>query len=119
MSSRSEIRAVLLEIADLVRAEPDLMDRAALVDEFQRVAAEQSTLLRQQTCYEVLWMPGGRLLARERGLPGWVANASRNRAVSHALRYGLQYPPNGRERDGIALAVKLPRIDGVGGYLVD
>lgn len=117
MSSRSEIRAVLIEIADLVRAEPDLWDRAALVDEFQRVTAEQTTLLRQQTCYEVLWVPGGRHIARERGLPGWVVN--RNRAVSHALRYGLQHPPTSRDRDDLAVAVRLPRIDGVGGYLTD
>lgn len=117
MSSRSEIREVLLEIADLVRAEPDLMDRAALVDEFARVTSEQSTLLRQATCYEVLWMPGGRLIAQERGLPGWVT--SRDRAVSHALRYGLKYPPTRQNRDGIALAVPLRRVEGVGGHLVD
>jgi hypothetical protein len=111
------VRAVLLEIADEVRAEPDLWDRAALVDEFQRVTAEQTTLLRQQTCYEVLWVPGGRIIAQERGLPGWVVN--RDRAISHALRYGLKYPPNGRDRDDLARATRLPRVGGVGGYLVD
>lgn len=85
-SGREDVRHILLDVADSIRREPDLVARVGLVDEFIHVTLRAATDMRDSVCYDLMEAKVSR--HNETSLPRWAERRSVY-ARRWARRYGL------------------------------
>jgi hypothetical protein len=83
-NGRGDVRDILLDVADNITREPDLMTRIGLVDEFMEVAVKAATDLRDHACYDL--MQAKITHHNEAALPHWAM-----RRWQYASRWGNRF----------------------------
>ena len=83
-----DVRDILLDLADNIRREPDVLLRVAMTDEYMRVAVKAATDLRDSTCYDLM---AARVTKHNSRLPYW-AHRRWQYAVRWAQVHGLPTP---------------------------